>query len=145
MEKMGKFQRSWMLFKSSLSVITSNKQLLVFPMVTSVFMIVIVLFFLAPVALMPTGHSLTQVEHWQAVGQALLTERAGTVGSQDRGVSLTPAAVAYLAFLYMVSMFFATFFNVAFYNEILAALAGQPVSIGRGLKFASTKLRAILM
>jgi hypothetical protein len=42
-------------------------------------------------------------------------------------------------------MFFATFFNVAFYSEILSALEGQPVSIGRGLKFAGTKLTAILM
>ena len=38
-----------------------------------------------------------------------------------------------------------TFFNVAFYNEILAALSGQPVSIGRGLKFACTRWKAVLM
>jgi len=42
-------------------------------------------------------------------------------------------------------MFIATFFNVAFYHEILAALSGQAVSIGRGLKFASTRLRSILI
>jgi len=42
-------------------------------------------------------------------------------------------------------MFFATFFNVAFYNEILAALSGQTVSIGRGIKFACTRWKAVLM
>jgi len=42
-------------------------------------------------------------------------------------------------------MFFATFFNVAFYHEILVALAGQSVSIIRGLKFAGTKWKAVLM
>jgi hypothetical protein len=51
----------------------------------------------------------------------------------------------YLVFLYFVSMFLATFFNVAFYNEILAALGGQPVSIRRGLKFAMTRWKAVLM
>ena len=50
-----------------------------------------------------------------------------------------------MAFLYFVSMFIATFCNVAFYHEILAALTGQPVSIARGLKFASTRLWSILM
>jgi len=53
--------------------------------------------------------------------------------------------MVYLAFLYFVSMFFATFFNVAFYHEILVALAGQSVSIIRGLKFAGTKWKAVLM
>jgi hypothetical protein len=53
--------------------------------------------------------------------------------------------MVYLAFLYFVSMFFATFFNVAFYHEILTALGGQPVSIVRGLKFAGTKWKSVLM
>jgi len=42
-------------------------------------------------------------------------------------------------------MFLTTFFNVAFYNEILAALNRQPVSLGRGLKFACKRINAILM
>jgi hypothetical protein len=42
-------------------------------------------------------------------------------------------------------LFLATFFNVAFYNEILAALSGEPVSLGRGFRFAMTRLKAILM
>jgi len=54
-------------------------------------------------------------------------------------------ALVYLGFIYFVAMFIATFFNVAFYHEILAALTGQPVSVVRGLRFASTKLGSILM
>ena len=53
--------------------------------------------------------------------------------------------MGYLAFMYLVSMIFATFFNVAFYHEILAALRGEPVSIQGGLKFACTRWKAILM
>jgi len=42
-------------------------------------------------------------------------------------------------------MFIATFCNVAFYHEILAALGGQEVSLGRGFKFAVSRLASILM
>ena len=45
---MNKFQRSWLLLKSSLSVIVRNKQLLVFPAVIFVCTVAIVAFFLAP-------------------------------------------------------------------------------------------------
>jgi hypothetical protein len=53
--------------------------------------------------------------------------------------------MGYLAFMYLVSMVFATYFNVAFYHEILSALGGGTVSIPRGLKFACTRWKAILM
>ena len=140
---MGRFQRSWKLFNASLEVIAGNKQLIVFPILISVMMAVIVLFFLAPVALIPTGYSLTQSQHWVAVGQTIFAERA--TSGDGPPVALTPAAMAYVVFLYLMSMFFATFFNVAFYNEILVALSGRPVSIVHGLKFAVTRLKPILM
>ena len=60
-------------------------------------------------------------------------------------ITYSPVAIVYVVFLYFVSMVTATFFNVAFYNEILAALSGQPVSLGRGLKFACSRWKAILM
>jgi len=34
---------------------------------------------------------------------------------------------------------------VAFYNEILAALSGQPVSLGHGLRYAASRWKAILL
>ena len=50
-----------------------------------------------------------------------------------------------LAALYLVSMFLATYCNVAFYHEILAALRGEPVSVGRGFRFAGSRVMAILL
>src|SRR5437762_5343729 len=144
MNQMSKFQRSWLLLKSSLSIIARNKQLLVFPIVIFSLTVVIVLFFLAPAVFRPTGYSYMQSEHWQAISHSLFTQSDDVAGRHSE-FGFTPAAVAYLALLYFVSMFFATFFNVAFYNEILAALSGQPVSIGRGLKFACTRWKAVLM
>jgi hypothetical protein len=141
---MSKFKRSWALFKSSLAIMAGNKQLLVFPVVIFTFTVLIVLFFLAPVVLRPTGYSILSSQHWQAISHSLFTqtvdERGQTVES-----GLTTGAMVYLAFMYFVSMFFATFFNVAFYHEILAALKGEAVSIQRGLKFACTRWRAVLM
>jgi len=61
------------------------------------------------------------------------------------GIAPTPFAVCYVVFLYFLSMFVATFFNVAFYNEILAALNGEAVSLSRGLRFACSRWKTILM
>src|SRR5215470_10654594 len=137
---MNKFQRSWLLLKSSLSVIGTNKQLLVFPVVICICTVTIITFFLLPPLLRPTGHPYLSAEHWQAISHSLFTNN-GAHGEAH----FTPAAMVYMGFLYFLTMFIATFCNVAFYHEILAALAGQPVSVGRGLKFAMTKLGSIFM
>jgi len=139
---MNKFERSWRLFKSSLNVILKNKELLIFPIVTSIAMVVILLFFFAPAALWPTGHSYFSAEHWRALGHIYF--QPAQVRGHD-GYGPTPIAAVYAVFLYFVSMFVATFFNVAFYNEILAALNGEAVSLSRGLKFACSRWQAIIM
>ena len=50
---------------------------------------------------------------------------------------------ALLFVVYFVSMFLATFFNVAFYSEIMAALNGKGVSLRRGLSLAWSRLPSI--
>lgn len=139
---MNRFQRSWLLFRSSLMVIVRNKELLIFPIFISLASAVILLFFFAPAVLWPTGHSYFSAEHWQALGHKFFT-KTGAAGRDQ--FTYSPVAIAYLVFLYFVSMFVATFFNVAFYNEILEALSGRPVSLARGLKFACSRWKAILM
>jgi hypothetical protein len=133
------------LFKSSLFVIARNKRLLIFPIITFFLTMALVLFFLAPVVLRPTGYSYTQAQHWRAIGHALFIQSPDAAAGNSSRIGLTPEAMVYLVFLYFVSMFFATFFNVAFYHEILAALGGQPVSIARGMKYAVTRWKAVLM
>lgn len=139
---MNRFERSWLLLKSSLSIIGRNKQLLVFPLVTFICTAGIVLFFLGPPILRPTGNPYTSAEHWKTISHSLFTE----TGDGGRAhFALTRGAMIYAGFLYFIAMFIGTFFNVAFYHEILAALTGQPVSLGRGLKFAFSKLGSIFM
>lgn len=138
-----KFARSWSIFTSSIRVIGQHKKLLLFPFITSVCSVVMMLFFLAPTLLYPSGHSWLEAEHWQAVGSLFGT--LPETGGDQRTVHLTGLAYAVIAIVYMVSMFLASFFNTAFYHQILQALAGGPVSIRAGIAFARTRLLSILM
>jgi hypothetical protein len=131
-----------MLFKSSMNVILMNKELLIFPIVTSIATVAMLLFFFAPAALWPTGHSYFSQEHWHALAGVYL-QSYPYHGHETLGPK--PVAIVYAAFLYFVSVFVATFFNVAFYNEILAALNGESVSLSRGVKVACSRWKAILM
>jgi hypothetical protein len=140
---MNRFERSWLLFRSSLSVIARNKELLIFPIFITIATAVIMLFFLVPVAVWPTGHPVLSAEHWKALGHAFFAKTSNMNGGHQ--YTYSPIGIAYVVFLYFVSMFVATFFNVAFYNEILAALSGQPVSLARGLQYAASRWKAILM
>src|SRR5438552_3489813 len=112
---MNKLQRSWLLLKSSLSIIFRNKQLLVFPIMIFACTVMIVGFFLLPPVLRPTGHSYASAAHWQAISHSLFTS-SSNAGVNGERVRFTPVAMAYLAFLYFLSMFIATFCNVAFYH-----------------------------
>jgi len=144
---MNKFQRSWLLFKSSITVILHNKILLVFPVLTVCLTLPILGFFIAPIAFQQTGYRLSQPEHWKAVGQSLGVENTSTRNGHRTSVSFQPKPVVIICTtaVYFVSMFLATFFNVAFYSEILAALKGDSVSIQRGLAFACSKWWSILL
>jgi hypothetical protein len=143
---------SWSLFKKSLAVMSAHPKLLFFPAMIFVFTLGILMFFLAPVVLQPTGHRLTESAHWSAVADSVFTkeslEATQSAEPGDRNherLALTPKAMVYGLFIYFASMFLATFFATAFYHEILSALQGGGVSIAGGLRFASSKLYAILL
>lgn len=143
---MGKFQRSWELFKCSVQVIRTHKKLLLFPVVIMLLTCVIASFFLVPAAMWDTGHAFTSLEHWKALGgNFLVWETASPEANSPDNIMLKPQGYVLLAGIYLLSMFFATFFNVAFFNEIINALNGRTVSIRGGLGFALTRLRAIFV
>jgi len=146
---MGKFQNSWDAFRTSLNVMEKNKKLIIFPVLTAAMTAVIFLFFIAPIALRPTGYHYSQPEHWKAVASQVFEGKPAHVESAqaaDRNSVLvfTPQGAAYLTLLYFFSMFFSTFFNVAFTKAVLDALRDSRVSIGAALRFAGTKVRCIL-
>jgi hypothetical protein len=146
-----RFENSWHLFTRSLSVTTAHPTLLVFPIMTFFCSIAILLFFVAPVALQPTGHGLSESAHWQAVASSVFTQEsvdrvaAENSGGQTQQLKLTPRGMVYVAVVYLVAMFLATFFSTAFYHEILRALQGGNISVASGFRFAVSKLPTILM
>ncbi len=159
---------SWQIFKRSLIVLKENKRLLLFPIVTLALTLVIAILSLMPagalLAFMDSGYSWKQAEHWQVVQKRFSSNddvasikmvvtssnSDGTVKSShyshNVGISgfRTWILYGYLAVLYFGSMFLATFFNVAFYNEVLKVLNGETVSIKAGLKVAMKRWKAIL-
>src|SRR5437868_8924765 len=137
---MEKLKRSWLLFKSSVHVIAQNKTLLVFPILSFCLTALIIIFFLTPVTFMKTGYRYDQFEHWKAVGQTFFTTHdvIKDVGDPHTSSELKwkPMGLILTAALYLLCMFLATFFNVAFFHQILSALRGGTVSVAAGLRFA---------
>lgn len=128
-----KIRTSWQLLRRSLHVLQKNPKLYLFPVVSTLCAIAIFLFFFAPIL----------VVMFAGVWSGAPT--ASRADWQEIGSRYNLAMYLFGVVLYLTSMFVATFMNVAFYNEIIRALAGEPVSLGNGLRFASSRVRAILM
>ncbi len=138
---MGKFSTSMDLLKRAATVVSENKKLLLFPLIVSACIIVMAAFYLAPIALASTGHALTDPAHWKAIANHWFDVQS-TAGGGSSG-SLKPTGYLLFAGFYLLAMFIATFFNVAFFHEILRALDGRPVSIRSGVRFAVSRLKSI--
>ncbi len=148
---MGKIRSSWTLIKNSWSVLMENKKLLLFPIVNTLFIITVLVFFLSAIVFYPTGHEIGSEEHWKAIANAVFdnydAESESHGGNWDLEGQPQLSWSVWVAWvpLYLLSMFMITFFNTAFYSEILKALNGEAVSIKCGLKFALTRLKPIAM
>lgn len=144
-----RLKNGFSLLGNSFAVMRVNPRLLLFPLATAVLTLVIGGLFMAPIALQPSSHGYTEAAHWAEVGSRLIVKGPPDARDLARGrtesVSLSKQALAYLALAYFLSMFLATFFNVAFVHEIFDALDGNTVSVSEGIQFALTKLKAILM
>ena len=169
-----KFKQSWELFKASITITLQHRKLLWFPVLTTILTGFIALFFVSamalPVVLHDTGYRLNQKQHWVALKNYYVpaptvqseSRDPGAVSAEALSVLLTGRSAAAdnsgqptaargfpwrsLCWLpiYFGSMFLATFFNVAFYSEIIAALNGKGVSFRRGLSTARSRVPSIL-
>lgn len=119
------FSRSWDLAKVSYGIIWGNKRLLVFPVVSSLALLLILASF---------------------VGGALLTGAVTTKGGPGHDeVSLANEALGWgLTFaFYFVSYFTVVFFNAGLTACALRALRGESVGVGDGLSAAAGRLPQI--
>src|SRR5262245_35733406 len=133
-----RFQISWMLFKKSLQLMKDNPKLLLFPIVTAAATISIFGFFLVALIFQPMSSFRNHSAATESSASVDKTAAADTThGAVDPAKAADdedsreehPELVIYGALAYFVSIFLATFFNVAFYHEIFDALDGKEVSV----------------
>lgn len=149
-----RIKNSWNLMERSVDVLTHNPRLLLFPIVTFISLLFIFMFFLGTFLFQPTGHSYSEKAHWKAVATSVFTQESVEAMSQsiqsgdkddNRQLEYNRTGLVIGIGIYFLSMFLATFFNVAFYHQIMEALSGRPVSVRAGFAFAFSKLGPILM
>lgn len=117
---MGRFARSWALAKASMGVLRADKELLLFPLVSSIATLVVAASFLLPI--------------W---GLGLLR------GMSDGGGPTLALYLLLFAF-YLVQYFVIFFFNTALVGAAMIRLDGGDPSVGAGLRIAAGKWTTIL-
>ena len=117
---MGKFSRSWTLAKASLGVLRSDKELLVFPLISSIAALLVAASFVLPM-----------------FGLGML-ERLDGEGS------LPLAFYLWLFAFYLVQYFVIFFFNAALVGAAMVRLDGGDPTVGTGLRIAAGKWKQIL-
>ena len=114
-----RFSRSWGLIKASAGVLSKDKELLVFPLLSSVCTLIVAAAFLLP-----------------AFGMGALD------GLREGGMSATAYLFAFL--FYLVQYFVIFFFNSALVGAAMIRLEGGDPTLGDGLRIASSKVVPIL-
>jgi hypothetical protein len=117
---MGKFARSWALAKASLDILRSDKELLVFPLVSAVTVILVALTFVLPL------FGMGMFEHL------------------DEGNRFSPALYAWVFAFYLVQYFVMFFFNSALVGAVMIRLDGGDPTVADGLRIARGKWLPIL-
>lgn len=117
---MGKFARSWALAKASLSVLRSDKELLVFPLLSVLAVVLVAATFLLPL-----------------FGFGMLEQA-------DRGDGLPPGFYILGFAFYLVQYFVVFFFTTALVGAAMVRLDGGDPTLGTGLSIAAGKWVSIL-
>ena len=117
-----RLSRSWELVKASWSVLREDKELLVFPLISSAAMLVVVACFALPII---------GLGGLDGLGRAV-----------DGNASVGQYAIAFL--FYVVQYFVIFYFNAALVGAAMIRLDGGDPTVGDGLAVASSKLPSIL-
>ena len=117
---MGKFARSWALAKASFGVLRSDKELLVFPLVSAIAVLLVVASFVLPM-----------------FGMGLFREF-------EEGSGMPVAFYLWMFAFYLVQYFVIFFFNAALVGAAMVRLDGGDPTVGTGLRIAAGKWKQIL-
>ena len=118
---MGKFSRSWALAKASMAVLKSDKELLVFPLVSGAVALIVAATFILPMFGMGMFRNLE-------AGEA----------------SLPAMAYVWLFCFYVVQYFVIFFFNAALVAAAMIRLEGGDPTVADGLRAARERIGPIL-
>jgi len=116
------FKRSWEIMKLSLSVLRSDKELLLYPILSIVFSIAFVVAMIIPSILAVVG---------------------GTLAESTAATTVIDYVIYFL--IYLGITFIATFFNVCVVYTVLSRFAGQNPTPGKAFKYAFKMFHYILM
>src|SRR5258708_1435834 len=117
-----RLSRSWKLVQASASVLKQDKELVLFPLISSAALLVVIASFALPIFGLGALDGLSR-------------------GSSD-GVSAAMYAVAFLFYFCQYSVIF--FFNTALVGAAMMRLDGGNPTLGDGMRIATSKIGAIL-
>lgn len=118
------FSNSWQLSKASWAVLRANKQLMWFPVLSAISMIIVAILFLTPVAIL-TGIL------------SMLSGQSDGTGSDIIGYIL-------LFVMYLVSYSIGIFFNTALVGSALEYMDGGTPTVSSGIALARSKIGLIV-
>ena len=121
-----KIRNGWELSKQSWAALRANPQLLMFPVISMIGMIIVTILFLIPIS--ATG-----------IFQALTKE--GTVSNDVAGVIATVVLFLYYVVAYTVTIFS----NTALVGATMKLLRGEPATVNDGIQIASARLGKIIV
>lgn len=115
-----RFSRSWSLVKASAVVLRQDKELLVFPLVSTIAALLVAATFIVP-----------------AIGLGWFEQMEGNDGA-------SPAMVVYGLLFYLVQYLVIFYFNTALVGAAMIRLDGGDPTVADGLRIASSKIGPIL-
>ncbi|ABS77987.1 hypothetical protein CbuD7D7780_06655 [Coxiella burnetii] len=119
---MSRFTRGWEIGKQSFSIIRANKKLLIYPLIS-----IIVCMFLLLLIAMPLWH--LELNHWQT-GQSNFSKNLIVI-------------LLFLGILYLCN-FVIAFCNAAFMASIMAYFDQRPATVAEGFRVAKSRFWAIM-
>lgn len=127
----GRIARGWELFKQSWSVLSHDKELLVFPVLSTMACVLVAASFAVPVLAIPDLRN--------AVFEAAQQGKDGGFEAQSGGV--ISAVVGFL--FYFANFFVIVYFNTALVSAAMIRFHGGNPTVGDGLRAATARLPQI--
>lgn len=119
----GKFARSWSLFKSSLKLLSQDKSMMLFPVISSIASLLALIGIVLPFA--------------------FLTGIFSSIANEESISNVGFYAVLFI--YYLITYFVVTFFNSALVSCVQTRLAGGDPTVGSGLRGAWSHVGKIFM